>query len=106
MHDDDHDSDDDDDFHDSDDDDDDHDSSDDFNLHDIDDDDDDDDGPVVGVGGEDDVASEDDHQLRQGEIHQQPVDWSPELTDYLDYARCSKWHQFVYLYLYQFAQRV
>ena len=35
--------------------------------------------PVVGVGGEDEVAGEDDHQLGEGEVHQQPVDRRLEL---------------------------
>ena len=35
--------------------------------------------PVVGVCGEDDVAGEDDDQLGEGEVHQQPVHRGPEL---------------------------
>ena len=35
--------------------------------------------PVVGVCGEDDVAGEDDDQLGEGEVHQQPVDRGSEL---------------------------
>ena len=38
-----------------------------------------DDRPVVGVCGEDDVAGEDDHQLGEGKVHQQPVHRGPEL---------------------------
>ena len=35
--------------------------------------------PVVGVCSDGDVAGEDDDQLGEGEVHQQPVDRGPEL---------------------------
>ena len=43
--------------------------------------------PVIGVCGEDDVAGEDDDQLGEGEVHQQPVDRGPELQQ----ASWKKW---------------
>ena len=55
----------------------------DHEVEDADDDGDDDGGlPVVGVGGECDVAGEDDDKLGEWEVHQQPVYRGSELKGF------------------------